>query len=112
MKRRRGWVFVDVVMGLILLGLSGTMLVVAANWHYRLLKHLADSRAATRLAESELISLQAGEPVDQGKFAVHQLPTASGSPGMQWVEVSATVDGRGASLVGLVPASAVHGGVP
>ena len=112
MKRRRGWVFVDVVMGLILLGLIGTMLAAAATWHYRLLQHLADSRAATRAAESALVSMQAGEPVGQGKFAVHALPTASDSPGMQWVEVSATVDGRSASLVGLVPAKAVHGGVP
>jgi hypothetical protein len=112
MRRRRGWVFVDVVMGLILVGLTGTMLAAAGTWHYRLLKHLADSRAATRAAESALISIQAGEPVDQGKFAVRQLPTASDALGMQWVEVSATVDGRSASLVGLVPASAVHGGVP
>lgn len=103
MRSRRGWVFIDVVMGVILVGMIAGMLGAAAGWHYRALKHLADTRAATRLAESTLISLQTGQPVAAADSKCRELSAATDLPGMTWVEVSATVDGRSASLVGLVP---------
>ena len=103
MRQRPGWVFIDILMSLILIGLLATMLAAGANWHHRALTHLAESRAAFRLAESALISLQAAQPIDSSKFTCRQLSPSPDLPAMTWVQVTATVNGRSATLTGLVP---------
>jgi type II secretory pathway pseudopilin PulG len=119
--RRRGWVFLDVVMGIMIVAILAAILGFAAATHQRGLKHLADSRSATRLAESALISMQSGQspsiPANvEGKpstsnLAFHELPASPDVPGNVWIELDAAVNGRQASLVGLVPRNSLpHGG--
>ncbi len=113
MRIRRGWVFIDVVMAMILVSLIATMLGAAANWHQRALTHLSDSRSATRLAESAILSMQSGQALSQSADAaltIHKLSDSSDVPGKTWVEVDATVGNRRASLVGLVPQNTLPGG--
>jgi len=97
------------------------ILGLAVASHQRGLKHLADSRSATRQAESALISMQSGQspsiPADvEGKpstsnLAFHELPVSPELSSNVWIEVDATVNGRPASLVGLVPRNSLpHGG--
>jgi Tfp pilus assembly protein PilX len=113
MRARRGWVFIDVVMAMILVSLIAAMLGVAADWHQRALRHLADSRSATRLAESAILSMQSGETPSQSGDAgvtISKLSDASDVPGKAWVRVEATVGNRRSSLVGLVPQNVSSGG--
>jgi type II secretory pathway pseudopilin PulG len=111
MRRRRGWVFMDVVMALILISLIAMMLAIAAGWNRRALDHLSDSRAAARLAESSLISLQSGQaPASGAPITFRKLSASTEIPGHAWVEVDAAVKKHHATLVGLVPQAALHGG--
>jgi len=121
MRRSRGWVFLEVLMAIMIVAILVAILGLAVASHQRGLKHLADSRSATRLAESALISLQSGQspsiPADaEGKpstsnLAFHELSVSPDFPGQVWIEVHAAVNGRQASLVGLVPRNSLpHGG--
>jgi hypothetical protein len=100
---RKGWVFLDVVMALTIVAILGLVLGSAADARQRALNHLADSRAAERLAESALISLQAGQAAPGGAVIVHNLSIAAPVPDRNWVEVDATVNKREAAIIGLVP---------
>jgi type II secretory pathway pseudopilin PulG len=105
MRFRRGWVFIDVVMAMILVSIIAAILGAAADWHQRALRHLTNSRAATRLAESAILSMQSGQtPSNRGEAGLtfHKLSASSDIPGKIWVEVEATV--------GIVPQNALPGG--
>ncbi|HEX4055649.1 MAG TPA: type II secretion system protein [Tepidisphaeraceae bacterium] len=109
MRIRRGFVFIDVLMGMIIVSILGAILGGAAAMHQRSLKHLDATRAASHLAESALLSMQSGQPpraAEKKSLAIHELSSAD-VPGMSWVEVRATVHGRSASLVGLVPRNTI-----
>jgi len=113
MRRSRGWVFLEVLMAIVIVAILTAILGLAVVSHQRGLKHLADSRSATRLAESALISLQSGQSpsIPAGSnLAVHELPVSPDIPGNVWIEVDATVNGRQASLVGLVPRNSLPRG--
>jgi hypothetical protein len=106
---RPAWVFLDILIGILLISIIGVALSTGATWHNRALSHLADSRAATRLAESALISLQFGQhPTDK---TIHLVPLRQPTeiPGTTWLEVTATINGRSASLTGLVPTQSLSG---
>jgi hypothetical protein len=110
MRARNGWVFLDVVMGIILVSFIAAILGAAADFHQRAQRHLADTRAAARLAESALLSMQSGQtprPFGEASLAFHRLSASSDFPGKTWVRVEAAVGDRTASLVGLVPQTAV-----
>jgi hypothetical protein len=106
----QGWVFLDVLVGLLILSIIGLTLGAGAAWHQRALGHLADTRAASRLAESALTSLQAGQHLSTSGVHYHALAGKQQISGMSWIEVSATFNGRSATLVGLVPSQSVAGG--
>jgi len=113
MRARNGWVFADVLMGIILVSIIAAMLGAAADWHQRALRHLADARSATRLAESALIFMQSGQTptVDRDSgLTFHKLSASSEISGKAWVSVEATVGNRRASLVGLVPQNTIPAG--
>jgi hypothetical protein len=94
-----------------IVSIIGLTLGAGATWHNRALAHLADARAASRLAESALTSLQSNQhPTNAPTVHYHQIAQASDFPGMTWVEVNATVNGRSASLIGLVPTQSLAGG--
>jgi hypothetical protein len=104
--RHRGWVFLDVLSGLVIVAILAGTLGAAVASRERALHHLADTRAAQRLAEATLISLQSGEAAPTDGIAVRDLADGSPSPQSKWVEVTATVNGRRAQIVGLVPRGA------
>ena len=102
-KCSRGWVFLDVVMALAIVAILAGILGSAAAARQRALHHLADSRAASRLAESVLISLQSAQPAPAGSIVIREISTASPVPAEKWIEVQATVNNRQADIIGLVP---------
>ena len=117
-RRRRGFLIVDMITGLAIVGIIATTLVVLVGRERRIGATLGDRRAAARLAEETLADLRAGrEPgrgtVPDGKeggtglpsqVEVTALSSPEGSPaGRRWVQVRATVVGRTVTLVGLVP---------
>ena len=59
---RRGFVFIDVLMGMIIVSILGAILGGAAAMHQRSLKHLDATHCASHLAESALLSMQSGQP--------------------------------------------------
>jgi hypothetical protein len=112
--RSRGWVFMDVLVATMLVGILAIILSKAIGAHQSGINHLADTRAASRLAESAMSSMQSGEAPMAGdanqSIAIRKDSPAAGITGMSWVEVDAGVDGRHASLVGLVPLDSIPGG--
>ena len=105
--RRRGFMVMDAVGGLILVAILATVLAVALNRQNRAQQKLADSRAAVRVAERVLAELQASaKPAmeeDQTRIAVVPAEGAPDVRGLVWVEVRVACWGQHASLVGLVP---------
>jgi hypothetical protein len=71
------------------------------------LRSFNDKRAAIRLAEETLLAMHNAPPTDDARIRIRRLETASESPSKIWVEVTATIDGRAASLTGQVPASSM-----
>jgi hypothetical protein len=116
---RRGFLLVDMITGLAIVGIIAMTLVVLVGHARRIGATLGDRRAAARLAEATLADLRAGRQptvgavLDQGDRAngpARQVevtaladPATGASPGRRWVEVRATVSGRTVTLVGLVP---------
>ena len=101
----------DVTIGLIIIALVGVILAMAVGRQQRGLQRLAESREATRLAESVLAQLQTGGPMPpaEARQAVSVQVSGEQAPaGKVWAEVSVDVNGRRASLWGPVPASAAH----
>ncbi len=112
MRFRHGWVFLDVLMGMTIVAFLGAILAAAAAMHQRAMQHLQDSRSATRLAESALLSMQSHQsPTTSsgGELIFQNLPDSQ-VPDMTWVEVRATVHDRTASLIGLVPQNTIPAG--
>lgn len=107
--RRRGIVMLDVLVGLALVSALAATLILLASRQRRVSVGLADVRAAGRAAEAALADLQAGRPPTPGPGeAVEVVRAATGGAdaapaGRAWVTVKATMNGRTASLTGLVP---------
>jgi hypothetical protein len=111
MRPRRGWVFVDVLMATILVALIAAMLGAAAGWQQRAMIHLANARAASRTAESALLTLQSGHALaPDSPVHIRRLAEESNIPGQVWVQVDAAEGGRAATLVGLVPQNTLPAG--
>jgi type II secretory pathway pseudopilin PulG len=114
----RGFVFVDVAMGLALLGVIAIALVSTVGRQQRAAQKLSDTRAAARLAEDALNSLRAAQPLsseDGSTVGLARLPDPA-PPGFAWVRATARVGTSQAQMVGLVPATvtvpSVEGGTP
>src|SRR2546423_1357088 len=106
-SRRRGLFAMDAMVGLALVVMLSMLLAVAATRRDRAQRKLADSRAAVRMAEQVLISLQSGQagPTASPTDAISILPVQSGvlNGELRWVEVRVTHNGQTASLIGAVP---------
>ena len=121
-----GYILLDAIIGIIILGILAGVMVDTMRRSAHVHQELLYTRAAARLAESRLVDLESGvaTPTTQGDDAntvVTALPDPSPERSMQWVRVRATVAGRAAELVGLVPVAATtqpagapsaHGGTP
>jgi hypothetical protein len=102
---RRGWVFMETVAAMLLMSFTAGILAVAVNRQQTGLMRLENSRAAARLAESALFSLQSGHSPSKspdGRIEVRRL-AASAPPNLAWIEVTAIVAGRSSELIGLAP---------
>jgi type II secretory pathway pseudopilin PulG len=112
---QRGFMLLDAIIGIILLGSLLTVLAVNANLRNRAAVRMASQRAAMQTAEKALADLQRGAttaPADAAdRISVRRTGQRIGA--MEWVQVTAFHDGRQASLSGLAPATQPgSGGAP
>ena len=110
-RRRAGFFLTDSVVGFLLIGVLGLVLVVGVTTAAKAHRRLADSAAATVAAEQAMALLRDRQPVPQtlNDVAV-QVQAAEGGQavvGHRWVEITATRNGRTATLVGLAPEGAM-----
>jgi len=112
--RRNGWIFLEVLVATNVVGILAVVLATAVGAHQKAINHLADTRAASRLAESAILSMQSGQsPLPRGEdqsVAIHPISQATYFSGMSWVEIDASFHGRRAALIGLVPTGSTPGG--
>lgn len=105
---QRGFVLADVIGGIALLAAVASLLAVSVHRYHAASDRLADSRDAMRLAEDALARLQTNQPppadAAEQSVSVKSLDAAAPS-NHRWVEVTAKVHRRVATLTGLVPAS-------
>lgn len=94
-----GFVTMDVVMALLIIGTLITALVISTARQRKATDQLAAQRAATRQVEESLALLYTGQH-PTSNVLVEDLPDPA-PPGTRWVRVSATEHGTTASLVGL-----------
>jgi type II secretory pathway pseudopilin PulG len=114
MRRRRGWVLLDMITAMLMLSATAGILATGEYAENNALRRLSDLRAATRAAEAVMTQLQRGSPaafMTPPDMAIHMrvLPQSASSPQMDWVEVAATISKETATLTGMVPSSAVGG---
>jgi hypothetical protein len=102
--RRRGFFISDAILGLAILVMIATALAIAAGRQNTAARKLANSRSAARMAERALVAMQSRTPVEASpSVKVERLADASPAKGYTWVQVTATVEGRRALLIGLAP---------
>lgn len=99
---RRGFLVLDVVGGLMLMLVTVVLLAGITGRSRIAARRLADDRAATRLAETTLLRLAAdGSATIDDAVHVTPLDTAA-PPGLRWVNATSNLNGRRATIVGLV----------
>ena len=106
LRTRRGVFLIDVGIGLGLIAMVGVLLATAVRQQNQAMSRLGDSRAATRLAEDVLTSLQAHTTAPAGGEATVQVvrSPATGLPGnVEWADVTVVYRGRSVRVTGLVP---------
>jgi hypothetical protein len=107
-QRRTGFIMTDLVIGLGLVTIVGLLLAGAVGRSGATEQRLADQRAAVRVAEHAMLNLQRHQPLPQlggdVRIATRAVDGADAPAGFSWTAVDATVRGRRATLVGLVPA--------
>lgn len=111
--RRRAFIFADAVIGLTVIGIIAGLLAVAVNRQHAAMSRLANSRAASDLAQSAVSTLQQGRafPGDPRiEVLVLAPPQEAGGEaisnvigGKRWVQVRATLNGHTEQLIALVP---------
>jgi len=102
----RGFLMLDVVVGLTVVVALTIGLTVTVGEHHRALARLRDSAGALRLAERALAELQSGQPLsapEQATVKVEPVTQAAETPGWRWVRISVALRRGGAELTGLVP---------
>jgi hypothetical protein len=107
MRRRGGWVFMDVLCALMVIAMLAGIAAVGIHQQSVALQRLENIRAASRLAEAVLLLMQSGEAPPKSRegssWSMKTMSDSSGVAGMKWVQVEAKVDRGAASLIGLAP---------
>jgi len=110
----RAFVMLDAIVALGVLGVLMALMAVGLNMHHRAEIRLAGTRAACNAAETALADLQQGRTIPTNTTGDHlQVEPVTGGtavPGFTWVRVTAVVDGRSVSLIGLAKSTALKGG--
>lgn len=117
LQGHRAFAILDVVAGLVLIGVVAGILLVTLHRLSRINQHLADQRAAALRLELALVDLSLGRsiPADiQVSPLRSDTATAGSAPDMKWVRVSVKLGtNRQLSLDGPVPVrSDPPGGAP
>ena len=107
----------DAIMALAIVVILLGVLTVAVSRQRRGSERLADSRAASRLAEETITAMQTGAPPPASPEGMKVQVRAAATPpslevptGSTWVDVQVTYgNGRASSLSGLVRADAAKG---
>jgi hypothetical protein len=102
----------DILVGFAVVLILAAALAVSLKRRQAVVDHLADSRAATRVAEQTLTALQSGQaaPMGDAETKIEIRPAGAAAAdvaGLRWVTVEITRNGRKASLTGLAKANAV-----
>lgn len=117
MRRRRGIMFTDVVLGLALLATTGVLLSATVRRHGQAMQRLSGSRAAHRAAERVMTDLQLGrtppasDDEQRTRWEVRRLESPA-PRGQVWVELRVVHRERSATLTGVVPAASAKGAAP
>ena len=115
-RDRRGFMLMDVIVGLIVVAVLTVTLGVAVTKQRRASDRLGDSRESARLAEQTLTALQTAVPppaAPEGATVSVRRDEATKAPdGCMWAVVTVTQNGRSVDLCGIVRkgADAASGG--
>jgi len=105
-RRRRGIFLADMLTAMAIVAVLAVSMFVLLARANNAGRKMAESRAASRAAESFLADLQSARPplpAPGQEVAVHPEPGGAAVPGYAWVRVTATITGESADIVGLVP---------
>ena len=106
MSALRGFMFIDAIIGLALVGIMVAILGVTLTKRQRALREMAEQRTVQRAAETALDQVHAGKPLPAniGEVAIKMSDAAGGQApaGYHWVQVQASSGKRNAVIVGLI----------
>jgi type II secretory pathway pseudopilin PulG len=107
-RKHTGFFSTEVIVSIAIVSFVMVLFTIAIGRQSKGSQRLNDSRAATLLAEQTMVALQSGSaapnaPAD-AQLKVTALDTASAVKGLKWATVDAQVNGRSATLTGMVPA--------
>ena len=112
-RTRRGILTAEAIVAIALVAFLLVLLAGAVGRQRQASDRLANSRDAVNLAEQTLTAMQSGQdaPKASGDLKVVVTPAeGKASEGMKWVKVEVRINGRSASVIGLVRANAQAGG--
>jgi type II secretory pathway pseudopilin PulG len=105
-RNRCGFIFVDAIIGLALVGVLLSIIAVSMTRRQQALRELAEQRNVERAAEAALNELHAGRtmPPSIGDVAIKMTDAPGGTApaGYRWVQVQAVSGKRTATLVGVI----------
>ena len=103
---RRGFMLIDVIVGLIVVAILTVTLGVAVTKQRRATDRLGDSRESMRLAEQTLTSLQTAAPPPTAPqdvtVSVKRDDSIRAPSGCVWALVTVTQNGRSVELAGII----------
>jgi type II secretory pathway pseudopilin PulG len=106
-QRRPAFMLTDTIIGLMIVGILGTVLVTAITTDGRAKRQLNDSAAALHIAQRVMATLREGKPapqsLDDATVQVGPADGAAPATGKTWVRVAVNYHGRTATLIGLAP---------
>ena len=114
MRRHGGWILMDTLVAILLIGIMAGIILVAIKSQALALRVLLDCRSAFRTAEWTFADLQSNRPIpNDPNIQVLPLANAALTQTMRWAEVTVKYKGiRGqdefATLVGLAPSAALR----
>ena len=104
--KTRAFMMADVLTGLAIVASLAIVLAVAVGRERAAEQKLADSRAAIRVAERAMLSLQRRQElpkIDGVALTVRKAARGIAPAGYQWITIDSVVRGRHATLCGLAP---------
>jgi type II secretory pathway pseudopilin PulG len=114
--RRCGFLLIDALVGITLIGMIVAMFAMASGQYRRSQRALSHQRAAVRVAEHTLYAMQTGGAAaparDEDVHVTVSRVKGEAVDGRVWVSVEVHHHGQRAELVGLVPLAALKGDAP